>query len=88
MTSAVHGIGFASGLTDVGLPRKDIPLALLMFNLGVEVGQLAFVAVVLLLVRAFKVLAIAWPAWARSLPAYVVGSLGAFWTVQRVVLMF
>ena len=84
----LHGIGFASGLTDVGLPRKDIPLALLMFNLGVEVGQLAFVAVVLLLVRAFKVLAIAWPAWARSLPAYVVGSLGAFWTVQRVVLMF
>jgi len=60
----------------------------LMFNLGVEVGQLAFVAVVLLLVRAFKVLAIAWPAWARLLPAYVVGSLGAFWTVQRVVLMF
>jgi hypothetical protein len=84
----LHGIGFASGLTEVGLPRKDIPLALLMFNLGVEAGQLGFVAVVLLLVRAFKVLAIAWPSWARQLPAYVVGSLGAFWTVQRVVLMF
>lgn len=84
----LHGIGFASGLTEVGLPRKDIPLALLMFNLGVEAGQLAFVAVVLLLARAFKVLAVEWPAWARLLPAYVVGSLGAFWTVQRVALMF
>ncbi len=84
----LHGIGFAGGLTEVGLPRQDIPLALLMFNLGVEAGQLAFVAVVLLIVRAFKVLAIEWPAWARALPAYVVGSLGAFWTVQRVALMF
>jgi len=84
----LHGIGFASGLTEVGLPRNDIPLALLMFNLGVEAGQLGFVAVVLLMMRAFKVLAIEWPARARLLPAYGVGSLGAFWTVQRVVMMF
>lgn len=83
----LHGIGFASGLLDVGLPRKDIPLALLMFNLGVEFGQLAFVVVVLALVHAFKVLAIEWSPRARLLPAYVVGSLGAFWTLQRMALM-
>src|SRR5215510_13338101 len=52
----LHGFGFASGLAAIGLPQADIPLALLMFNVGVEVGQLAFVALILLLVRAFKVL--------------------------------
>jgi hydrogenase/urease accessory protein HupE len=84
----LHGFGFASGLTAIGLPRGDIPLALLCFNLGVEAGQLAFVALILALVRAFKTIEMGWPrpvAWA---PAYVVGSLGAFWTIQRVAMMF
>jgi hydrogenase/urease accessory protein HupE len=80
----LHGFGFASGL---GLPRGDIPLALLMFNVGVEIGQLAFVALILLLVRAFKVIEMHWPRWVEWAPAYVVGSLGAFWTIQRVVMM-
>jgi len=83
----LHGFGFASGLTALGLPRREIPLALLAFNVGVEIGQLAFVALVLLLVRAFKVLQVHWPRAVELLPAYVVGSLGAFWTIQRVVLM-
>jgi len=83
----LHGFGFASGLTAIGLPQGDIPLALLMFNVGVEIGQLAFVALILLLVRAFKVLQVHWPRPAALLPAYVVGSLGAFWTIQRLVLM-
>jgi hypothetical protein len=83
----LHGFGFASGLTALGLPRAEIPLALLAFNVGVELGQLAFVALILLLVRAFKVLQMHWPRAVRLLPAYVVGSLGAFWTIQRVVLM-
>ncbi len=83
----LHGFGFASGLTAIGLPQGDIPLALLMFNVGVEVGQLAFVAVMLLLARAFKALDVRWPDSAALLPAYVVGSLGAFWTLQRFVLM-
>jgi len=83
----LHGFGFASGLTAIGLPQGDIPLALLMFNVGVEVGQLAFVAVMLLLARAFKALEVRWPHSAALLPAYVVGSLGAFWTIQRLVLM-
>jgi hypothetical protein len=83
----LHGFGFASGLTALGLPQGEIPLALLMFNVGVEIGQLAFVALILLLVCAFKVLQVHWPRAVELLPAYVVGSLGAFWTIQRVVLM-
>ncbi|MFO1207041.1 MAG: HupE/UreJ family protein [Burkholderiales bacterium] len=83
----LHGFGFASGLTAIGLPQGDIPLALLAFNVGVEIGQLAFVALILLLLRAFKVLDVRWPRPLALLPAYVVGSLGAFWTIQRVVLM-
>jgi hypothetical protein len=83
----LHGFGFASGLAALGLPRVEIPLALLMFNIGVEVGQLAFVALVLLLVRAFEVLQVHWPRPLELAPAYVVGSLGAFWTIQRLVLM-
>jgi len=82
----LHGFGFASGLSAVGLPRGDIPLALLMFNVGVEIGQLAFVALVLLLARAFRVLELRWPRPIELLPAYTVGSLGAFWTIQRIVL--
>lgn len=83
----LHGFGFASGLAALGLPQGEIPLALLTFNVGVEVGQLAFVALVLLMARAFTVLQVRWPAWSALLPAYVVGSLGAFWTIQRVVML-
>jgi hydrogenase/urease accessory protein HupE len=83
----LHGFGFASGLAAIGLPQADIPLALLMFNVGVEIGQLAFVALILLLVRAFKVLQVHWPRSIELAPAYIVGSLGAFWTIQRLVLM-
>ena len=83
----LHGFGFASGLAAIGLPQGDIPLALLMFNVGVEIGQLAFVALILLLHRAFRVLEVRWPRVVELVPAYVVGSLGAFWTLQRLVLM-
>jgi hypothetical protein len=83
----LHGFGFASGLTAMGLPRAEIPLALLMFNVGVEAGQLLFVALILLLERAFRVLEVRWPRVVQALPAYTVGSLGAFWTIQRMVLL-
>ena len=63
-------------------------MALLLFNLGVELGQLAFVALALLLARAFRVLQVHWPGWIEALPADVVGSLGAFWTVQRLAVLF
>lgn len=83
----LHGFGFASGLTALGLPQGDIPLALFAFNVGVEIGQLAFVALILLLVRAFKALQIHWSRAMQLAPAYAVGTLGAFWTIQRMVMM-
>ena len=84
----LHGFGFASGLAQLGLPKGEIPLALLLFNVGVEIGQLAFVLLILLLERAFRLLQIHWPLLIARLPGYVVGSLGAFWTIQRVAILF
>ena len=83
----LHGFGFASGLKALGLPQGEIPLALLLFNVGVEIGQLAFVVVVILLERAFRILQVHWPVALARLPAYLVGTLGAFWTIQRVVIL-
>ena len=83
----LHGFGFASGLAQLGLPKGEVPLALLLFNVGVEIGQLAFVAVVLLLERAFRVLQVNWPRFVERLPGYAVGTLGAFWTIQRVLML-
>ena len=83
----LHGFGFASGLTTIGLARAEIPVALLLFNVGVEIGQLFFVAIIVLLERSFRILEIRWPRWAEALPAYTVGGLGAFWTIQRVAIM-
>jgi hydrogenase/urease accessory protein HupE len=79
----LHGFGFASGLTTMGLPQAEIPLALLLFNVGVEIGQMFFVVMILLLERAFRALEIRWPRFAEALPGYAVGSLGAYWTIQR-----
>ena len=83
----LHGFGFAGALSAAGLPQANIPLALLSFNLGVELGQLAFVALMLLLVRDLRGLDVSWPRPVTLLPAYAVGSLGAFWLIQRVVAM-
>ncbi len=83
----LHGFGFASGLAALGLPRGEIPLALLLFNVGVEIGQLGFVLVVLLLERAFRILRVEWPGLVARLPGYVVGTLGAYWTIQRVAML-
>jgi hypothetical protein len=80
----LHGFGFASALTWAGLPRQELPLALICFNVGVELGQLGFVALVLAVERASRILDVRWPAWVQALPGYTVGSLGAYWTVQRV----
>ncbi len=83
----IHGFGFASALTGAGLPHKDLPLALLGFNVGVEVGQIAFVVLVVLLERSFRQLQVRWPRWVEALPGYTVGTLGAFWTIQRTAIM-
>jgi hydrogenase/urease accessory protein HupE len=83
----LHGFGFASGLTAMGLPRAEIPLALLLFNVGVEIGQIAFVVLIVLLERAFQALEIRWPRWVQALPGYAVGSLGAYWAIQRTAVL-
>jgi hypothetical protein len=83
----IHGFGFAGALTSAGLPSGDLPLALLSFNVGVEIGQLGFVLLVVLLERAFRQLLIRWPRWAQVLPGYTVGTLGAFWTIQRTAML-
>jgi hydrogenase/urease accessory protein HupE len=84
----LHGFGFASGLSAIGLPAADIPWALVMFNVGVEIGQVSFVLLILLLERSFRQLEIRWPRWVQALPGYTVGSLGAFWTIQRAAMLF
>ena len=84
----LHGFGFAGALTSAGLPRADLPLALLGFNVGVEIGQVGFVLLVLALERSFRELEIRWPRWVQVLPGYAVGSLGAFWTLERTAILF
>jgi multisubunit Na+/H+ antiporter MnhC subunit len=83
----LHGFGFATGLTNLGLRTAEIPQALLLFNLGVEFGQVAFVMLVILLERSFRALEIHWPRLVQMAPGYTVGSLGAFWTIQRTVIL-
>jgi hydrogenase/urease accessory protein HupE len=83
----LHGFGFASGLAAMGLPKDEIPLALLLFNVGVELGQLGFVLALLLAVRASRRLGLQWPLSLQRLPGYLVGTLGAFWTIQRTLVL-
>ncbi len=81
----LHGFGFAGALTAVGLPRNDVPLALFAFNVGVELGQLLFIAVVLGLLTLARRLPLPRPALRHALPvaSYVIGTLAAFWFVER-----
>ena len=79
----LHGLGFAGALTALGLAPGEIPLALLFFNLGVELGQLMFVAAFLALAWALRRLQVSWPRWAASLPAYAIGTIAAFWLIER-----
>jgi len=82
----LHGFGFASALSEIGLPRGDVPLALLTFNFGVEIGQLVFIAVVLgLLALARRVpLHESVSRWVQPISIYAIGTLAAFWFVERV----
>ena len=80
----LHGVGFASALAEVGLPLHETPVAVLMFNVGVEIGQIAFVAAILVLVYVLQRLHKNWPAWSTHLPAYGVGRVAAFRFVERI----
>jgi hydrogenase/urease accessory protein HupE len=80
----LHGFGFAGALSEVGLPPQAIPVALLFFNVGVELGQLLFIASVLGLAALGRHFAAPWPAWAWRVPPYAIGGLAAFWTIERI----
>jgi hydrogenase/urease accessory protein HupE len=85
----LHGFGFAGALSEVGLPRAAIPAALLFFNLGVEAGQLAFVALSLSILRVARLVGhrngMTGPVWAWRLPPYAIGGIASFWLIQRIV---
>lgn len=83
----LHGFGFAGALVDLGLPKQDIPLALLFFNIGVEIGQLLFIAVILAVVASIRRIF----AVPRHLPiaaAYAIGIVATFWCFGRIDAMF
>ena len=81
----LHGLGFAGALSEVGLPESAIPTALLFFNLGVELGQLAFVAAVLALLALVRRIPLPAPAWSWRLAPYAIGTIAIFWTTERIV---
>jgi hypothetical protein len=81
----VHGIGFAGALAGLGIEPRLLPAALLLFNIGVEIGQLAFVLLVLALIWAHHRLKAELPRWGEALPAYAIGSVAMFWFIDRMV---
>jgi hypothetical protein len=90
-----HGLGFAGALSEIGVPQHEVPLALLMFNVGVESGQLMFVGTVLVLLafaRQFRIPSLVQrPVLqhaAELAPAYVIGGVAAFWTMERLLSTF
>ena len=80
----LHGFGFAGALSDVGLPQGQIPIALLFFNLGVEAGQLMFIAAALSAIALLRRIRLPLPQWTELAPAYAIGSLAMFWVIQRI----
>lgn len=83
-----HGLGFAGALFEIGVPQHEVPLALFMFNVGVETGQLLFIAVVLSMMTLFKRLPMTLPQGSWRIMSYSIGSIAAFWTIERVVSIF
>jgi len=79
----LHGLGFAGALAQAGLPAGEIPLALFAFNLGIELGQLAAVAALLLLRAAFAPWRESAPAWLAQVPAYAIGTLATLLILER-----
>ena len=84
----IHGIGFADALNALGMPQREIPPALLFFNVGVELGQLMFVALWFAVIGTLRRLAFKLPATLSPASAYGLGIAGAWWFVERLVALF
>ncbi len=84
----LHGFGFAGALTEIGLPQTEIPLALGFFNVGVELGQLAFVIIAIGIIWLLGKTKIKWPDWAQKIPPYAIGTMASFWMIERFCAFF
>jgi hydrogenase/urease accessory protein HupE len=80
----LHGFGFASALENIGLPQQAIPFALGFFNVGVELGQLLFVTVILMLVFTLKKTKINFTRFQKIVP-YAIGSIASVWMIERII---
>ncbi|MEJ2490244.1 MAG: HupE/UreJ family protein [Desulfuromonadales bacterium] len=83
----LHGFGFAGALMEIGMPQVDVPLALLFFNVGVEMGQLLFITIILGVLALLR-RQISMPQVAPTAAAYVIGTIATFWVIERLDLMF
>lgn len=81
----LHGFGFAGALADIGLPEQARAMALLLFNVGVEIGQLAVVGLLLALLYGLRARRVPLPAAAAMVPIYVMGTVSAYWFIERVL---
>jgi len=80
----LHGLGFAGALREAGLPEGAVPLALAFFNVGVEIGQLLFVAVALAGIALMRRVALPFPRWMEWVPPYAIGGVAMFWVIERI----
>jgi len=81
----LHGFGFAGALTELGLPQTDIPFALAFFNIGVELGQLVFVMVILVIIFLVNKIKMKPKKWVKLVPAYSIGIIATMWCFERVL---
>jgi hypothetical protein len=80
----MHGLGFAGGLSEAGLPAGHVSTALLFFSAGVEAGHFMFIGLVLAFIAVVRRIRIPFPRWAELVPPYAIGSVAMFWVVQRI----
>ena len=81
----LHGLGFAGALSDIGLPEDDLWLSLLLFNVGIELGQIAVILVLALIV--WLLTRLNWQKYFSSTAAWGMGCLAAFWTIDRTLIL-
>jgi len=81
----LHGFGFAGALSEIGFPQKEVPLALFTFNIGVELGQLIFIGIILLLWKVLQKINLPYSSWTWKILPYGMGIIASFWLFERVV---